>query len=470
MNVLDEVLQSITYHKNELVAVVVHLNDTYLIEERRHRNLPGFARIIATVKRLRAHVEEVTGSNRVLVVHSGDFLSPSLLAQKDHGKAMVELLNRAGVNYCLLGNHEFDDGAEVLADRLREAKFTVLLANATDPTRLIAGGKVARGVFWPEDDRNPPALVALTGVVSADVHESFESPDPDPFGALVPGRPRKWKWSFVPPNEALIEFLKTASKIPFRIVLTHATQNEDRLLRRQIPETPRTYILGGHDHDIEWVEDNKDVYVMKNLANAETVRVLLLLAGGESVTCEVYATYERLAARRREAGKTTPQYPRDLEAVLLGTSDVDSKVVKHRIENPWPVKKFKKLEEALFSTRYATDILAYKLRYGDHEAAAPDDAAYVEGALKAVADQDDGLPVCDLSSKTAKLEARDAHIRRHQTNLGVFVAECIRLEAAALVAIINSGAFRCDSELDAKLSVRDLPRRFYTTNQTRSWS
>jgi hypothetical protein len=65
-----------------------------------------------------------------------------------------------------------------------------------------------------------------------------------------------------------------------------------------------------------------------------------------------------------------------------------------------------------------------------------------------------------LSDCTAKLEARDAHIRRHPTNLVVFVAECVRLEANADVAIIQSGAFRCDSELEPKLCVRDLRETF----------
>src|SRR5947199_6777840 len=133
MNELDSLLESITRYRNELVAVVVHLNDTYLIEERPSRNLPGFPRIIATINRLRQHVEKEARLDRFLVVHSGDFLGPSLLGKSDKGNAMIELLEKAGLNYCVLGNHEFDHGAEELADRLRGRKFKVLVANATDP-------------------------------------------------------------------------------------------------------------------------------------------------------------------------------------------------------------------------------------------------------------------------------------------------------------------------------------------------
>ncbi len=193
MNNLDEALQAITDHKKELVAVVVHLNDTYLIDDRPERKLPGFAKIVATIERLREHIENETQKDLLLVVHSGDFLSPSLVGnykdkqgKYDHGQTMVKLLNAARVNYCVLGNHEFDYDAEVLADRLREADFKVLLANTTDdkielikeehPSAAKPHIKMGRYVVWPEGDS--PPRIALTGVVSADVHKSFVSPHP----------------------------------------------------------------------------------------------------------------------------------------------------------------------------------------------------------------------------------------------------------------------------------------------------
>jgi 2',3'-cyclic-nucleotide 2'-phosphodiesterase (5'-nucleotidase family) len=474
-NQLEDLLQWSSKYKNDLVAAVVHLNDTYLIDEREDRRLPGFARIIATVNRLRAHIKEITGENRLLVVHSGDFLFPSLLSSKyDKGQTMVKLLNRVGVDYCVLGNHEFDKGAEVLAARLREAKFKVLLANAADPTGLIREGwQVRRGVIWGEDERNPPALVALTGVVSADVHQSFESPDPDPdplvsawHGTYDPDR--KAKWTFTPPNVAVIEWLKNVEtlerendiNIPFRIVLTHATQNEDRALRRQIPDMPRTYILGGHDHDIEWMEDDKDVYVMKNLANAETVRVMLLLAGGRSVVREVDTACERLYSRRRAQGGKTPQYPQDLEAVLLAVDDANAELLRDRIANKALTNKFDHLAQALI---YAgrDDMASWKLTYDDHPTPEKADVDDIKQALEVTNDADDGVLVRDFSGQTDILDARDGYIRRGETNLGYFVAECVRLQAGnADIAIINAGAFRCDSALKPQLYVRDLREAF----------
>src|SRR4051812_33138024 len=113
---LSDIVEFVEQEQDRLVAVLVHLNDTYLIEERGGR-LPGFPRLIATIQHLRDEVARVTGlDDRVLVLHSGDFIGPSLLSNHDHGAAITELLQRAGLDFCMPGNHEFDHGAENLAE------------------------------------------------------------------------------------------------------------------------------------------------------------------------------------------------------------------------------------------------------------------------------------------------------------------------------------------------------------------
>jgi 2',3'-cyclic-nucleotide 2'-phosphodiesterase (5'-nucleotidase family) len=493
MNNLDKALQAITDHKKELVAVVVHLNDTYQIDDRPERKLPGFAKIVATIEQLREHIEKETEKDLLLVVHSGDFLSPSLVGnykdkqgKYDHGQTMVKLLNAARVNYCVLGNHEFDYGAEVLADRLREADFKVLLANTTDKTELIKQEhpsapkphiKMGRYVVWPEGDS--PPRIALTGVVSADVHKSFVSPHPTERDAK--GKRKKVEWKFTPPNEAVIQAwndikddeddksttgVAFTTNIPFRFVLTHGTQIDDNQLRRQITETPRTYILGGHDHHIGHVDYVEKIYIGKNLANAETMRVILPLAGGISIFNEVYAAYARLQERRPDE---VLRYPEDLEAVLLTASDLDREVLRDRIEKATPDGGFRNLEDALNAAKSDRDIPALVLSYDDHTQVDADADRIIQKALKKVEQPNDDDEVCDFTGTIAKFEARDGYIRLEPTNMGVFVAQCVRLKAKEsrpandrdpVVAIVNSGAFRCDSELKPKLKVRDLRETF----------
>lgn len=499
MNNLDRALQAITDHKKELVAVVVHLNDTYLIDARPERRLPGFARIVATIKRLRAHIKNETGKDLLLVVHSGDFLSPSLVGntkdkdtgKKDHGQTMVRLLNAARVRYCVLGNHEFDYGAKVLADRLREAEFKVLLANTTDRTDLIKREQLGRYVVWPEGDSHP--RIALTGVVSADVHKSFVSPHKTEVDTK--GNPKKVDWKFTPPSEGVIQAwnkiqydeddasntkVAFTTNIPFRFVLTHGTQDDDNQLRRQITETPRTYILGGHDHHIQHVDYDEKIYIGKNLANAETMRVMLPLAGGRSIFNEVYAAYERLQARQPDKRL---RYPQDLEAVLLTASDLDREVLRDRIQKAAPAEG-SDLKEALSKARSERDIPAFVLSYDDHDMSDVAADEIIQTALGKVRCTGDHDEVCDFTGTIDKFEARDGYIRQESTNMGVFVAECIRLEAKARLEAKPGqptddqdpslpSSTRVHSAVTASLNpswkFTTCARRFSSTKKTRSW-
>jgi 2',3'-cyclic-nucleotide 2'-phosphodiesterase (5'-nucleotidase family) len=92
---------------DNLAAVLIHINDTYFIDERPDSGVPGMARIAGLVEVIRRLVHERLGENRTLLLHSGDYLSPSALSLKFRGQQMVDLLNVCGVNYATIGNHEF---------------------------------------------------------------------------------------------------------------------------------------------------------------------------------------------------------------------------------------------------------------------------------------------------------------------------------------------------------------------------
>lgn len=513
MNELDRALQAISDHKKALAGVVVHLNDTYLIDARPERWLPGFARIVATIRRLRAHTIAATGEDLLLVVHSGDFLSPSRVGNYkdkatnkcDHGQTMVSLLNAAGVNYCVLGNHEFDYKAEVLAARLREADFTVLLANTTDPTELIKRQasppgkrriKMEKHVVWRPTGESPPRI-ALTGVVSADVHKSFVSPSKKEVDPKT-RKPKDEPWEYDSPSAAVIKAwndikasaddasheqgdvfetkVALTDNIPFRFVLTHATQAEDAQLQREITATlptanPRTYILGGHDHDIQYVDYSGTIFIGKNLSNAETIRVMLPLAGGRSACNEVYAEYQRLQERQP---KKRFLYPQDLETVLLTVSELDRNVLRERIQEQG-FDEGSELKNVLPKARCEYDIPAFELTYEDHDMSDVAADEIIQAAIAKVELRDDDDEVRNFTGQMPILEARDGDIRKRPTNMGVLVAECVRLEAEAqlkeeahrpagestpVVALINSGAFRCDSDLKPELKMRDLRETF----------
>jgi hypothetical protein len=426
---LSAVLQTITNLKEIVVAVVVHMNDTYLLEERQDQGLPGLPRVIATVRRIRDHTAGILGADRTLVLHSGDFLAPSRASRRDKGAAMIELLNRLGLHYCVLGNHEFDYGEVALAQRLAEARFRVVLSNVQ--TDAVSTLPVA---LWP-NSREP--LVALAGIVSKSVHASFGS-----------------RWRFEPASAALSRFGDETPQVPFHIVLTHATRADDRAIRRaHLPS--RTYFLGGHDHDIDWIEDDGHP-IMKNRSNLQTMRVLLLLAGGRSALW-------RLDLARRDISEDVSNgpIPETFTWFSPGTSwlkalpppEIDRLLGQlHSVD----ASAFRRglTDESILGGLGQHDEVVSLLRFQDHEPSTPDDDAFVRSRILPAEAEDKLLR--DFSSDDLDLDVRDEAIRSRPTPFGRLVAECVRRNGKADFALLNAGAFRCDARLSARFTVRDL--------------
>jgi 2',3'-cyclic-nucleotide 2'-phosphodiesterase (5'-nucleotidase family) len=84
----------------------------------------GLARV-ATVRR------RLADQGPVVFVLAGDFLGPSLESKYFGGRQMIDVLNRAKLNYATLGNHEFDVEPDTLIARIAESEFKWLSSNCT---------------------------------------------------------------------------------------------------------------------------------------------------------------------------------------------------------------------------------------------------------------------------------------------------------------------------------------------------
>ncbi len=102
------------------------VNDVYRIEENKDGR-GGMARFASAVKAERARA--LAGDRRLICVHAGDTLSPSLLSSFDQGAHMIDLFNDVGLDAFVPGNHEFDFGKDVYLERMGEARFPILAAN-----------------------------------------------------------------------------------------------------------------------------------------------------------------------------------------------------------------------------------------------------------------------------------------------------------------------------------------------------
>ncbi len=86
------------------------------------------------IARVKSYLNErrgaLTGQN-VLTLDAGDQFQGSLFYSTYKGKAAVEFMNKIGFDAMAVGNHEFDDGPEVLADFMDAAFFPVISGNTS---------------------------------------------------------------------------------------------------------------------------------------------------------------------------------------------------------------------------------------------------------------------------------------------------------------------------------------------------
>ncbi|MEP2783140.1 MAG: bifunctional metallophosphatase/5'-nucleotidase [Pseudoruegeria sp.] len=84
----------------------------------------GSARLVTAVEEARAR------SNNSILVDGGDQFQGSLYYTYYKGKVAAEMMNKLGYTAMTVGNHEFDDGPEVLRGFMDAVDFPVLMSNA----------------------------------------------------------------------------------------------------------------------------------------------------------------------------------------------------------------------------------------------------------------------------------------------------------------------------------------------------
>ncbi len=84
----------------------------------------GSARLVTAVENAKERAENW------LLVDGGDQFQGTLFYTFYKGKAAAEMMNKMGYDGMTVGNHEFDDGPEVLRDFIGSVDFPILMSNA----------------------------------------------------------------------------------------------------------------------------------------------------------------------------------------------------------------------------------------------------------------------------------------------------------------------------------------------------
>ena len=102
--------------------VILHTNDSHGFDK--YGDGSNGMAVIAQVKK----DYEAEGYD-VLLFDSGDAIQDNNLVNFSKGESAVAFMNAAGYDAATFGNHEFDYGQAVLADRIKQARFPYVAAN-----------------------------------------------------------------------------------------------------------------------------------------------------------------------------------------------------------------------------------------------------------------------------------------------------------------------------------------------------
>jgi 5'-nucleotidase len=183
----------------------------------------GSARLITAIRDRRA------AAGNSILVDGGDQFQGSLFYTYYKGKAAAELMNTLGYDAMTVGNHEFDDGPEVLRGFMDAIDFPILLANAD-----VSKEPALAGVLMPSTVIEVAGQkVGLIGLTPQDTNE-LASPGPNV--------------TFSDPAEALTrEVAKlTGEGVNKIVVLSHSGYAVDQRVAAEVSGID--VIVGGHSN------------------------------------------------------------------------------------------------------------------------------------------------------------------------------------------------------------------------------
>jgi 5'-nucleotidase len=189
----------------------------------------GMARLRTAIDQRREALA-ADGKN-VLVLSAGDQFQGSLYYTQYKGSLSAELMNMIGFDAMAVGNHEFDDGPETLADFVDKVEFPVLFANTDLANEPLLKDKVPAYVTKEVGGEK----VGIIGLLAEDT-DDLASPGPNvPFlhvEDILPG---------------LIEELK-ADGVDKIVALSHMGMSRDTEIAAAVDGID--VVVGGHSNTL----------------------------------------------------------------------------------------------------------------------------------------------------------------------------------------------------------------------------
>lgn len=237
---------------------ILHLNDTHShIEPEKLGDINGHGGIIEQAIYI-SEVRQEMGKKNVLLLHAGDFSQGTSYFTELKGQIEIDNLNAMGYDAVTLGNHEFDNGMEVLAGRLKQLNCPVVCANydfsatpladVVKPYTIVkrAGKKI--GIIG--------VLTDVSTVVDKSLNKGLEFQNP------------------IPIVQKYVDYLRNEKGCDLIICLTHlgdkGSKSKGALIDQDLVAgtTGVDIVVGGHAHT-----ELDEMEVWKNAAGEDVVYV-----------------------------------------------------------------------------------------------------------------------------------------------------------------------------------------------------
>ena len=311
-------LPSVSTDDGKIEIVFFHINDVYEIAPLENGQTGGMARVAALYKKIK------NKNPHTFFVHGGDFLSPSLIGtltyngERIRGKQMVEVMNAAGVQLVVFGNHEFDVKEYELQSRINESDFywlgTTVRHRVED--KVLPFHKEKEGEYkecpdsfiWRVEDSD--GTVANVGV----------------FGLTIGSNPQDYVQylnTFQMATQAANDLKEKADVV---VGLTHQERLNDIKLAGMLPYVP--LILGGHDHDNS-IDRVGETVIVKADANVKTVYVVKMLIDKNENSVKVEPELIRI-------DDSLPSDPA-VEALVKKWGRIQDENLQQVVKNPYEV-------------------------------------------------------------------------------------------------------------------------------------
>lgn len=290
--------------------VILHVNDA-------HGELQNFDKVSWYKSKLEEEYDDV------LLVGAGDIFTGEPVVDEYvidgedlRGKPMIDVMNAAGFDLSVLGNHEFDYGQERLQANMDEAEFDFILANMdVDPSEA----KLAE---------NPPAFAKLktdfgaqlTFLGLVQIEEKYPSTLPSQLGGL----------KFFDPVEKAKEYAYLGDEGDAFIGLTHLGYEWDRELAEEVGSFD--LIIGGHSATaIDQPELTNGVLIVQAGENLEYLgKVVLTFNERNEVVNRTgeLVKVENISGSDSKVKSLIEDYKEDLEKVFSRTINYLNKPIE----------------------------------------------------------------------------------------------------------------------------------------------